>query len=273
MSITAGKRLRGLAREQRVERQRIIGWRYIPIVAGYCALSSMLILWLAWMSTSAITWFACGFCVGASLFFLWVIADSATASRLESAAIAEQNTESEVRKLRSRGWQVVSNVPFHKSDVDHVAIGPGGVFVLETKWSEGSLFDRDGAVSDFGKKAITQVRKNADRIDGVLRQNGYHGGVTGALVVVWGCDVPVDGRHEWPSTDVTMLRGGLLGERLRSADVVLDSSQVLIAAAALDTFVAARLQRIEEESRLERSKAKTGVGRAAVAPASGTLAR
>jgi len=73
-------------------------------------------------------------------------------------------------------------------------------------------------------------------------------------VVVWGCDVPVDGRHEWPSTDVTMLRGGLLGERLRSADVVLDSHEVLAAAAALDTFVAARLQRIEEETRLERSK-------------------
>jgi len=272
MSITAGKRLHGLAREQRVERQRIIGWRYIPIVAGYCALSSLLILWLAWRSTSAITWFACGFCVGASLFFLWVIADSATANRLESAAFAEQNTESEVRKLRSRGWQVVSNVPFDKSDVDHVAIGPSGVFVLETKWSEGSLFDRNGAVSHFGTKAIAQVRKNADRIDRVLRQNGYHGGVTEALVVVWGCEVPGDGRHESTGADVTMLRGDLLGDRLRSADVILDSHEVLTAAAALDTFVSARLQHIDEQTRLNRFKAKTGAGRA-VAPNPGTLAR
>jgi hypothetical protein len=36
---------------------------------------------------------------------------------------------------------VVDNLPFHRFDVDHIAIGPGGIVVLETKWTSDGLTD------------------------------------------------------------------------------------------------------------------------------------
>lgn len=48
---------------------------------------------------------------------------------------AEEWTAEELKGLKRSGWQHIDHVPLVGSDVDHVVVGPGGVFVLETKWS------------------------------------------------------------------------------------------------------------------------------------------
>lgn len=48
----------------------------------------------------------------------------------------EQWTAQELRSLRSHGWKVVNHVMLReRSDIDHVLVGPGGVYAIETKWS------------------------------------------------------------------------------------------------------------------------------------------
>lgn len=50
-------------------------------------------------------------------------------------ATAEQWTASELRPLRKRGWRVVNHLALRKWDIDHVLVGPGGAWAVETKWS------------------------------------------------------------------------------------------------------------------------------------------
>ena len=122
MGRKAGQRLSSQARALRAERVDLIGWRYIPAVLAYCTFCAVFIVYLAWASSPELAWFFAGFAGGVSLLFLWVAADSLSASRLESAAIAEENTSQVVRKLRRDGWRVIDNVPFDEYDVDHVAL-------------------------------------------------------------------------------------------------------------------------------------------------------
>jgi len=50
-------------------------------------------------------------------------------------ADGEEAVGARLEKLRDRGWYLLHSVPVGKkdSDIDHVAIGPGGVFTLNTK--------------------------------------------------------------------------------------------------------------------------------------------
>lgn len=72
---------------------------------------------------------------------------------------AEQWTAQELRRLRRAGWLVINHFVLGTDDIDHVLLGPGGAFVLETKWS-GSPWD-----SGFGRQrqrdAIIQAATNA----------------------------------------------------------------------------------------------------------------
>jgi hypothetical protein len=54
-------------------------------------------------------------------------------ARLTNGADAGANTAHELRRLHRAGWKSVHNLHFQSGDVDHVAIGPGGVVVIETK--------------------------------------------------------------------------------------------------------------------------------------------
>jgi hypothetical protein len=54
-------------------------------------------------------------------------------ARWEWGAEAERRTARELRPLVAAGWFAVHDVPCRLGNMDHVVIGPGGVFVLETK--------------------------------------------------------------------------------------------------------------------------------------------
>lgn len=45
----------------------------------------------------------------------------------------ERRTEKRLRALERRGWSVVHNVQHAHGDLDHLVVGPAGVFLLETK--------------------------------------------------------------------------------------------------------------------------------------------
>jgi hypothetical protein len=63
-----------------------------------------------------------------------VLALSGTMSR-GMGATAEMWSSSELRRLRRHGWWIVNGVALAGRDIDHVLVGPGGVVVVESKWS------------------------------------------------------------------------------------------------------------------------------------------
>lgn len=55
---------------------------------------------------------------------------------LESGDLAQGWTAKDLKKLGREGWRVVNSIDFGGRDVDHVLIGPGGVFAIDTKYTD-----------------------------------------------------------------------------------------------------------------------------------------
>lgn len=65
--------------------------------------------------------------------FVTVLTGSGPRSMGEAA---EQWTAQELRPLLSHDWRLVNHLSLqNRGDIDHVLVGPGGLYVLETKWS------------------------------------------------------------------------------------------------------------------------------------------
>ncbi len=68
----------------------------------------------------------------ATIWF-WVVQSTGTAP-LMMGDQAEQWTAQTLRKVE-RDWRLVNRLVLSYGDIDHVAVGPAGVLVVETKWS------------------------------------------------------------------------------------------------------------------------------------------
>jgi hypothetical protein len=100
-----------------------------------------------------------GVCVASfALLANWVVNVTGTAPTMMGDQ-GEQWTASELRKLRRAGWRVVNHVLLKTYDIDHVLVGPGGAYAIETKWSARRWeFDPlDPKIQD----ATDQARRNA----------------------------------------------------------------------------------------------------------------
>jgi hypothetical protein len=76
------------------------------------------------------------------LIGLWIaIADSPPAhiERWSRGARGERKTERALRPLRRTGWNFAHDVDTGRGNRDHVVVGPGGVFLLETKRPDGAV--------------------------------------------------------------------------------------------------------------------------------------
>ena len=119
---------------------------------------------------------------------------------------AELWTSEELRVLDRQGWRTVDRFLLRGEDVDHVTVGPAGVFAIETKWSARRWTNRHYMLA----AAARQARRNARGV-GLRVFGGQHNNRVRPIVVVWGeADslVPVDG--------VPVLHGSQLVGWLRS---------------------------------------------------------
>ena len=100
---------------------------------------------------------------------------------LETAELAELATHEELAKQRL--WRVVHRLLLREhGDIDHVAIGPAGVVVVETKWSlPGRSSAREQRWLD---EAATQVAENA-RLVWLLLRPVIKAAPVRAVVVRW----------------------------------------------------------------------------------------
>ena len=102
-------------------------------------------------------------------------------------------------------WHVIDDIPMDGFNVDHVLIGPGGVFALETKWSAAG-WDGRWAKSRIESAART-VRSDARTVKSLLRSEPHRLNIAvQPIVVLWGRS---DGMPDVPDIVV-------FGNRLRA---------------------------------------------------------
>jgi hypothetical protein len=95
----------------------------------------------------------------------------------ERGAEAERWTAEELDKLDPRQWKMFHDVPVRWGNVDHVAVGPGRVYAIETKWTT--------AKGRFRETAAQQAAKQAARLAEELSSRGVDRQVV-PLLVIWG---------------------------------------------------------------------------------------
>jgi hypothetical protein len=152
---------------------------------------------------------------------------------------AEQWTAQALRRLQRSGWRLVNHVALTQEDIDHILLGPGGVYAVETKWSSG-WNSRHGQQQLH--HAINQAAANARRLQlwHPLKRRGI---TVTPLVVVWGPETaswPAD--HQVQTLDgVTVVRGTALKAWTRALPTAqLHDSEVQALWVALDQHITRR---------------------------------
>lgn len=139
-------------------------------------------------------------------WLLWhqVVVESGSSTR-DMGAQAEQWTSNDLRALRRKGWRVVNHLVLRHWDIDHVAVGPGGLLVVQTKWVSDETGLRD--LASWAKRIRADAQDVVLLLKPRLGKPPVH-----VLLVVWG---PAARRDEpFPAEPVA---GALVlpGRRLR----------------------------------------------------------
>lgn len=139
----------------------------------------------------------------ALLFHVIVLASGSTPYLVGD--LGEQWTHDEIKSLQRSGWRIVHQLVFRAgSDIDTILVGPSGVVVLETKWSN------DGWTSPKQeyrvREAVRQVQGNAKIVERQIRQQ-IGPTKTAAAVVLWPSDRRLKSRQ---IDDVAVLPGWAL---------------------------------------------------------------
>lgn len=177
-----------------------------------------------------------GLAGSAGVLCQWIVMTTGTGP-LMMGELAEQWTASELRKLRKDGWRLVNHFSLDGRDMDHVLIGPGGILVLETKWSA-DTWD-DGWHADRIARAVSAVSESAKRLGLWHEMKVLQLPPPKSAVLLWGGDVTSLPKR--PAGPAHLLHGSQAAGSIRSlATDVLSSDQVAQAWNVLDKHAATR---------------------------------
>lgn len=115
-------------------------------------------------------------------------------------------------------WHVFHDLAFGAFRSDHIAVGPGGVFAIETKNWQGTVVLRDGAILVDGaapsRDPIAQTLREADAVRAAVARAGWKGPVRAVLCFASGTFS--DGKAE--TNGVTILNVADVAKFIESAD-------------------------------------------------------
>ena len=93
---------------------------------------------------------------------------------------------SQILKSLPEDYHVFNDFVAMRNHVDHVVVGPAGVFAVETKFWRGSVTLEEGHILLDGqlpsRSPLSQVRTEAEAVRAVLEKKGWKGTVTPVLV-------------------------------------------------------------------------------------------
>lgn len=205
--------------------------RRIAISAGAGVFAGMLAGWLlAWPAGLL----GGGLVAGLAFARLRRRADAATWRR---GAAGERRTARKLRPLTRHGWVVLHDraLPGSKANIDHLAVGPAGVFLVDSKqWSANVRYVRGRLrVGRVGGPTIVRGVLHETRVaTRVLRgELGTEVPIT-PLLAVHGARLPV-WRRVWVD-GVELVAGRRVRHRLRAGPTVYTPDDVARIAAAAD---------------------------------------
>jgi hypothetical protein len=161
----------------------------VPVIVVATALA-------IWLDRDPWWWFAGGVTGGlATVAWLVLGAPPEHIAKWGRGAAGERRTAKVLRPLIREGWTVAHDVPLSRGNLDHVLVGPAGVFLLETKFRYGRVKLEDGVLTirypDDPDEVFSmphlgdQVRGRAKNLCVTLRSgNGVPDWVT-PVVVLW----------------------------------------------------------------------------------------
>lgn len=124
---------------------------------------------------------------------LWVEPSGITA--WGTGATGEERVGPLLETLEERGWYILHDrrVPGARENIDHIAIGPAGVVVVETKNYRGDVRMRDGVLRVGGRRVgfFAQVERQIIAVARALESDQ----VTGVVTILRG-DFPLRSRPE-----------------------------------------------------------------------------
>lgn len=182
-------------------------WRPLLIfVLGSVALAAA--IWFLPSGSDGLRGFSAGVFLAANIAatYHWVVLASGAAG-VSMGQAAEEWTSSELRRLKARGWRTVDHLILRPpGDIDHVAVGPDGVLVVETKWT--SMRTDLSQHTEWLDAATRQVRKSERELAGHLGWRAHKDARITRLLVVWGPEVEQEGDEplEGPN-EVNVLAG------------------------------------------------------------------
>lgn len=156
---------------------------------------------------------------------------------------AERIVGNVIDELQNEGYVGVHSIHRDGCDIDHVLIGPGGVFVIETKYRRGRgvITFRNGQGMSVGKrrcgdKAIEQAKSGACEVNRIVREEcGLSEGVWPIVVFVGNWRVA----DQWDSTDARVFTPESLQGYVREQQPVLLAAEVERIAASLHGWATA----------------------------------
>lgn len=150
---------------------------------------------------------------------------------------ADRSNARELEVLATLGWQRVDHIAVDHCQIDHVLAGPGGVFVVDSKWTDEPWQLADGLFDNsHARRALAHAREGAARLGTHIRaDHGLRCEVTG-LLVIWAPGRPM---IESPveTEGVLVMPGHLLAEALATRPATIDdglATKVIQAARLLD---------------------------------------
>lgn len=130
----------------------------------------------------------------------------------------EGSTSDVLRRFRHDGWMLVNGMKIQSyADIDHVVIGPGGLLVVESKWSHYRWpisVKKQSFMSDQITKSVTQVLKNRKDIESQFAAV-LEGVPIRAICVLWSGEESSDDLPWFEMGDVAVIRGPALGSWMK----------------------------------------------------------
>jgi len=166
----------------------LLGGAAVAIVVGFAFFLQPLPLWVRTFELGAL--FAASLAAMA-----WIVHIASGMHGRHLGRVGEVSTGTTVVnwRRRRRGWSLTHGLYFeHHGDVDHVLVGPGGVFVLESKWVSAPCHLENGEVKGVAEREpVAQARCGARKVDLLLRYGRSRLDVeVRSVVIMWGPGAP-----------------------------------------------------------------------------------
>ena len=195
-------------------------WPIVVVAAGLPVVAS---LPLAYTRHGAARGAVVGFAAasGVALAVGVTVLLSGAADRI-MGVLGETFTADDLRALRREGWKVVHGLSLDEDwDIDHVAVGPGGVLVIETKWSA-NPWPLAGGGPAFMQKQLDRTRSQAKRGKrrvAELLEGSVDSDAINAVAVLWSADLTRPDPPTRKMADITAVSGSEFATWIRQQSV------------------------------------------------------